>query len=126
MKDYYKMLGVSRDTGQDDIKKSFRRLALLYHPDRNPQNQKQAEEKFKEINEAYQVLGDAAKRQQYDYVTAMSQYMQGSVISEEGSAGSSIHEMDIEMIQRMLVRMASQGFGFRRCGGGFRRRCQRW
>ncbi len=70
MKDYYKILGVSRDASQEEIKKAFRRLALKYHPDRN-QGNKEAEEKFKEINEAYAVLGDPEKRAQYDrYGTA--------------------------------------------------------
>ncbi|RME69448.1 MAG: molecular chaperone DnaJ [Nitrospirae bacterium] len=65
MKDYYKILGVSRNATQEEIKKAFRRLALKYHPDRN-QGDKEAEEKFKEINEAYAVLGDPEKRAQYD------------------------------------------------------------
>lgn len=64
-KDYYKILGVERKAGEDEIKKAYRKLALQYHPDRNPGNP-QAEEKFKEINEAYQVLGDQEKRARYD------------------------------------------------------------
>lgn len=66
MKDYYQILNVNRNTDQIDIKKAFRKLALRYHPDRNPQNQVKAEQKFKEINEAYEVLGDERKRQMYD------------------------------------------------------------
>ncbi len=64
-KDYYKILGVERKASEDDIKKAYRKLALKYHPDRNP-GDKKAEEKFKEINEAYQVLSDPAKRSRYD------------------------------------------------------------
>ena len=64
-KDYYKTLGVDRKAGEDDIRKAYRDLAKKYHPDRNPDN-KQAEERFKEINEAYQVLSDPTKRQHYD------------------------------------------------------------
>jgi len=64
-KDYYKILGVDRKASQDEIKKVYRKLALKYHPDRNPDN-KDAEEKFKEINEAYQVLNDPEKRARYD------------------------------------------------------------
>ncbi len=64
-RDYYEVLGVSRNSGQDEIKKAFRQLALEHHPDRNP-GDKNAEEKFKEINEAYTVLSDPQKREQYD------------------------------------------------------------
>jgi len=64
-KDYYKVLGVERNASEDDIRKAYRKLAMQYHPDRNP-NDKQAEELFKEINEAYQVLSDSKKRAHYD------------------------------------------------------------
>ena len=64
-KDYYKSLGVDRKASHDEIKKSFRKLAMKYHPDQNKDN-KQAEEKFKEINEAYEVLSDPKKRERYD------------------------------------------------------------
>lgn len=65
MKDYYKILGVNREATQDEIKKAFRQLALKYHPDRNP-GDKESEEKFKEINEAYSCLSDPEKRANYD------------------------------------------------------------
>ena len=64
-KDYYKILGVDRKASEDEIRKAYRKLAKQYHPDYNPNN-KGAEEKFKEINEAYEVLGDAKKRSHYD------------------------------------------------------------
>ena len=64
-KDYYQILGVSRDASADEIKKAYRKLALKYHPDKNKGN-KEAEERFKEINEAYAVLSDPEKRKQYD------------------------------------------------------------
>ena len=63
--DYYKILGVDKKAGSEDIKKAYRKLALKYHPDKNPGN-KDAEEKFKKINEAYAVLSDSEKRKQYD------------------------------------------------------------
>jgi len=70
-KDYYQVLGVEKDASQQEIKKAFRQLALRYHPDHNPENPKQAEETFKGINEAYEVLGDDARRRQYDYLASL-------------------------------------------------------
>ncbi|MEA5468026.1 DnaJ domain-containing protein, partial [Spirulina sp. 06S082] len=64
-KDYYAILGVSKTSSAEEIKKSFRKLALKYHPDRNPGDQK-AEARFKEISEAYEVLSDPDKRKKYD------------------------------------------------------------
>jgi molecular chaperone DnaJ len=64
-RDYYDVLGVNRDTSDEDIKKSYRKLAMKWHPDRNPDN-KDAEEKFKEAKEAYEVLSDSQKRAAYD------------------------------------------------------------
>ncbi|MGB2895118.1 MAG: J domain-containing protein [Anaerolineales bacterium] len=64
-KDYYKILGVDRTASSDEIKSVYRKLALKHHPDKNPDDN-QAEERFKEINEAYEVLGDSTKRAKYD------------------------------------------------------------
>jgi curved DNA-binding protein len=65
-KDYYGVLGVPRNASDGEIKKAYRKLAMQYHPDRNPGKQEWSNEKFKEINEAYGVLGDPQKRKQYD------------------------------------------------------------
>ena len=64
-RDYYEVLGLDRNASDEDIKKAYRRLAKKYHPDLNPDN-KEAEAKFKEVNEAYQVLSNAQARAQYD------------------------------------------------------------
>jgi len=65
-KDYYGILGIARNASNEEIKKAYRKLAMQYHPDRNPGKEQWANEKFKEINEAYGVLGDPQKRKQYD------------------------------------------------------------
>lgn len=74
--DYYKVLGVDRKASEEEIKRAYRKLAMQYHPDRNPGN-KEAEEKFKELNEAYQVLSDHQKRARYDQLgDSYSRYQQ--------------------------------------------------
>lgn len=65
--DYYKILGIKKDATEAEVKKAYRKLALKWHPDKNPNNREEAEEKFKKINEAYSVLSDKNKRNQYDH-----------------------------------------------------------
>ncbi len=83
-KDYYKTLGVDKKATQDEIKKVYRKLAVKYHPDKNP-GDKKAEEKFKEISEAYDVLSDAEKRKKYD--TLGSDWQQYAQAGQRGNAG---------------------------------------
>jgi molecular chaperone DnaJ len=78
-RDYYEVMGVDRKASQDDIKRAYRRLAIKHHPDKNP-GDKQAEEKFKECAEAYEVLSDTQKRQQYDQ------------FGHEGLRGAGMHD----------------------------------
>lgn len=88
-KDYYKILGVDKDTSQNDIKKAYRKLAKKYHPDLNP-NDNKAQEKFKGINEAYEVLGDAEKKKKYDTFGSGADYSNGQNFdpSQYGFGGS--------------------------------------
>ncbi|MDX9815823.1 MAG: DnaJ C-terminal domain-containing protein [Smithellaceae bacterium] len=73
--DYYQILGVDKKASMDEIKKAYRKLAVKWHPDKNPNN-KAAEEKFKKISEAYAVLSDSQKRQQYDTFGSADQFRQ--------------------------------------------------
>jgi curved DNA-binding protein len=88
-KDYYKILGVSKNASQDDIKKAYRKLAVKYHPDKNP-NDKKAEERFKDISEANEVLKDPEKRKRYDELGTNWKYyeQQGTGASAGGFNGA--------------------------------------
>ncbi len=83
-RDYYEVLGVNRDASEDELKKAYRKLAMKYHPDRNPDS-KEAEEKFKEAKEAYEILTDANKRAAYD------QYGHAGVDPSMGGGGGFQH-----------------------------------
>jgi molecular chaperone DnaJ len=83
-RDYYEVLSVNRDASEDDIKKAYRRLAMQFHPDRNPDNPK-AEERFKEAKEAYEILSDADKRAAYDRFGHRG--VEGAAAAGAGGAG---------------------------------------
>jgi len=85
-RDYYEVLGVGRTATEDEIKKAYRRLALQYHPDKNPDNRPEAEERFKEVAEAYQVLCDAERRAAYDRF-GHAAFEQGGAAGFDFSAG---------------------------------------
>ncbi|MGH7700422.1 MAG: DnaJ C-terminal domain-containing protein [Gemmatimonadales bacterium] len=88
-KDYYQTLGVAETASKDEIKKAFRRLAKQYHPDRNP-NDTQAAERFKEINEAHDVLSDPAKRKQYDHLRRYGAFAGAGRAGEGGPRGADL------------------------------------
>jgi curved DNA-binding protein len=98
--DYYKILGVPRGSDADEIKSAYRKLAMQYHPDRNP-GDKQAEDRFKEINEAYQVLSDPEKRSRYDQLgESYSQWQQngapGNFDWGQWSSGPGVQQVNLD------------------------------
>ena len=103
--DYYQVLGVDKKSSADEIKKAYRKLAVKWHPDKNPNNKAAAEEKFKKISEAYAVLSDPKKREQYDTFGSADQYRQ------QYSQEDIFRGFDLDEILR------SFGFGGSRGGG---------
>lgn len=118
-KDYYQILGLDKKASPDEIKKAYRKLALKYHPDRN-EGDKEAEERFKEVNEAYAVLSDEEKRKQYD--TFGSQGFKQRFSQEDIYRGSDISDImrDMGLGGDFFSRIFSGGMGGRGAPGGFR------
>jgi DnaJ-class molecular chaperone len=125
-KDYYQILGISRNATEEQIKKAYRKLAMKYHPDRNPGNEKWANEKFKEVNEAFSVLGDPEKKRQYDqFGTAGaagdifgSGYTRSTfedLMKDFGGAGLGFDFLDNIFGESLR----GAGFSFKRFGRGF-------
>ena len=120
--DYYKVLGVSRSASEAEIKKAFRKLAQQYHPDKNPDDAN-AEQKFKQANEAYTVLSDATKRKQYDrFGHQWEQHAQSGGRPEDfwgnwaggradGFGGGQRRNLTPEELQQMLGGMGGMGGG---------------
>jgi molecular chaperone DnaJ len=88
MQDYYEILGVSKNSSIEDIKKAYRKLALQYHPDRNKDN-KVAEAKFKEITKAYEILSDVMKKDDYDSRVAFTGIKKGYSVTYNRNVGVS-------------------------------------
>ena len=116
-RDYYEVLGVSRDVSADDLKRAFRKQAMKYHPDRN-KNDPSAEKKFKELNEAYAVLSDPQKRKQYDQFGAegFGQRFSQEDIFRGFNARQAYQEVDLGDLFGSLF--GAFGGGGRRGGGG--------
>ena len=125
-KDYYQILGVSKSASQDDIKKAYRKLARKYHPDLNP-GDKEAENRFKEINEAQEVLSDPEKRQKYDQYgqywqqPATQSQQQTRSTTSRGGVGVDVGGYDFsqygsfdDFIEELIRGKAGKGGGSRR------------
>jgi DnaJ-class molecular chaperone len=102
LKDYYQILGVNISADGKDIKKAFRQLAMRYHPDQNTGNQKESEEKFKEINEAYEVLSEEHKRRHYDHLIGWSDHRQKKATFEEIFRGTYKDSRDLNFFKETM------------------------
>src|SRR5262245_29356826 len=129
-RDFYEVLGVQRDASDEEIKRAYRKLASKYHPDRNP-GDKSAETKFKEIQEAYDILSDKTKRARYDqFGSADGSGFEGFGGGGAGPGGFSFEGMNInpeeasELFEQLFggMRGARGGSSSRRRGGGGRTR----
>jgi molecular chaperone DnaJ len=109
-RDYYEILGVAKNASEEDIKKAYRKLAIKYHPDKNPDDKK-AEEKFKEAAEAYEILSNSEKRQRYN------QYGHAGVGGASGGHGGP-GGMNMDDIFSQFGDIFGGAFGFGGGGGG--------
>ncbi len=117
LKDYYEILGVTKKSEPGEIKNKYRDLAKKYHPDKNPNNP-EAEKKFKEINEAYDIIGDADKRKKYDHLKEGGYRFDGSSPFSGGAGGQGFEgDVDINDILSSFFGSGSQG-GRSPFGGG--------
>jgi curved DNA-binding protein CbpA len=129
--DYYQVLELERGASHEEVKRAFRRLAMRYHPDRNPQDTRQAEERFKQINEAYEVLGDEEKRRRYDYLASRPMRPRQAAMDDYVFVDLSQEGLSAEALQQLLEELAALGLSFRRsvykrgCRRGFGRWCSR-
>lgn len=118
-KDYYKVLGVSKTATQDEIKKAFRKLAMKYHPDKNA-GDKTAEAKFKEVNEAHEVIGDPGKRRKYDELGSnWNAYQQGGQTGGGFDWGKYQQQYGGQGGQTYSTNFGDFGSAFGGGGGGF-------
>lgn len=110
-KDYYAVLGVDKQASQDEIKKAYRKLALKYHPDKNP-GDKKAEDKFKEIAEAHEVLGDPEKRKKYDQLGSNWRQYEQADFGSSGEAGAFRQGRSYRDVYGDVESMFGSGSGF--------------
>ena len=131
MNNYYQVLGIDKGASQEEIKKAFRRMASLYHPDHNARNPGEAEEKFKEINQAYEVLRDGARRRQYDLLSQQRRQRSREVSVEDFRNWGSAHGDILEELLRAFAARSMSFDGVPKsrpwgCGRGRGRRCGRF
>eukprot|EP01037_Dinobryon_pediforme_P022670 gene22670-23897_t len=102
-KDFYDVLGVKREASLEEIKKAYRKLAVKWHPDKNPDNQEEATEMFKAIGEAYETLSDPAKRREYDL--GGSGNVEDSFHNDALTTDRDIDKMADQAVEQILVMM---------------------
>ncbi len=121
-KDYYKILGVEKDASDNDIKKAYRKLCLIHHPDKNPDDES-AEERFKDVSEAYETLSDQEKRDRYDRGDDLIDpselfAQQGGMGGFPMGGGGGGVQIDPEMLFNMMGGQGGGGGGFSFSSGG--------